>query len=341
MDNTTIVEFSLLSDTARKPTKGSVNAAGHDLYSTCEEVILPGQRKLISTDICIKLPKCSYGRIAPRSGLAVKYCIDVHAGVIDADYRGKISVLLANMSNENFTVKVGDRIAQIIIEQIHDVTFVQTSQLDDTERGSNGFGSTGINTTEDVLLQKNTIVNTDNNKDDIQKKVTTKDDDDNYIQKKANIKDDDDDDNDIQKTATIKDDDDDDDDNDDIQKTTKDDMQNKSITTDDNDSKKKNDTNNNTKNDNSNTNATNNDPETNNNPKNNDDPDNETNDDPKTTNTTDPKTNADNNNSSDDDDYDDNFIDGDSNSELPRKRHRTQVSSDEEKLSIFEMFGMR
>lgn len=281
MDNTTIVEFSLLSNTARKPTKGSVNAAGHDLYSTCEAVILPGQRKLISTDISIKLPKFSYGRIAPRSGLAVKYCIDVHAGVIDADYRGKISVLLANMSNENFTVKVGDRIAQIIIEQIHDVTFVQTSQLDDTERGSNGFGSTGINTT-DVLSQKNTIVTTDN-KDDIQKKATIKDDDD--------------------------------DDNDDIQKITKDDMQNKSTTTtntiaDDNDSKKK-----------SNTNATNDDPDT---------------------KTTDPKTNADNNNSSDDD-YDDNSIDADddSNSELPRKRHRPQVSSDEEKLSIFEMFGMR
>lgn len=234
-NNTTIVEFSLLSNTARKPTKSSVNAAGHDLYSACEAVILPGQRKSISTDISIKLPKCSYGRIAPRSDLAVQYSIDVHAGVIDADYHGQIYVLLANMSKENFTVKVGDRIAQIIIEQIHDVTFVQTSQLDDTERGSNGFGSTDIN----------------DNKDDTQK--TTKDD----VQKKS--------DPDTETTTT----------------------------------------------------TTN------------------------TTTTTDPKTIADNNNSSDDDDDDDdNSIDDDSNSESPRKRHRPQVSSDEEKLSIFEMFGM-
>lgn len=82
--------------------------------------------------------------MAPRSGLAVKSFIDVGAGVVDADYRGALGVVLFNFSNQEFTVTMGDRIAQLVLEVIKTPPVVEVQSLDGTERGANGFGSTGV-----------------------------------------------------------------------------------------------------------------------------------------------------------------------------------------------------
>ncbi|GAB1286827.1 Deoxyuridine 5'-triphosphate nucleotidohydrolase [Apodemus speciosus] len=107
--------------------------------------ISPMEKALVKTDIQVAVPSGCYGRVAPRSGLAVKHFIDVGAGVIDEDYRGNVGVVLFNFGKEKFEVKKGDRIAQLICEQICYPELEEVQTLDDTERGSGGFGSTGKN----------------------------------------------------------------------------------------------------------------------------------------------------------------------------------------------------
>ena len=135
-----------LSDKAHVPTKGSASAAGYDLYAS-QQTIIPAQGKaLIETDIAMTVPEGTYGRIAPRSGLASKNFIDVGAGVIDADYRGHVKVLLFNHAKTDFEVKEGDRIAQLILERIDTPAIVETQELGESARGERGFGSTGLAT---------------------------------------------------------------------------------------------------------------------------------------------------------------------------------------------------
>ena len=138
----------LLSNNATLPKRSSSGAAGYDLASA-ENVIVPaGNRKVVKTDVSIACPPGTYGRVAPRSGLAVKHFINVGAGVIDEDYRGNIGVVLFNHSDKDFEVKCGDRIAQLIIEVIVTPDVIETDILPDTIRGSNGYGSTGISINE-------------------------------------------------------------------------------------------------------------------------------------------------------------------------------------------------
>ena len=125
------------------PTRGSGGAVGYDLYSTDEIIIPPTHRGLISTGIAIVLPNNVYGRVAPRSGLAVKYGIQVGAGVIDPDYTGEVKVVLFNHGDKNFEVKKGDRIAQLILERCETPQVEEIGLLLETERGAGGFGSTG------------------------------------------------------------------------------------------------------------------------------------------------------------------------------------------------------
>ena len=125
------------------PKRGTENSIGLDLYS-CEHILLPaGERALVRTGIAVKTPQGTYGRIAPRSGLAVKYGIDVGAGVIDPDYTGEIGVVLFNLGANEFLIQPGDRIAQLILEQAVTVPVQVVESLDMTTRGSGGFGSTG------------------------------------------------------------------------------------------------------------------------------------------------------------------------------------------------------
>ena len=126
------------------PTRGSPGAAGYDLYAL-EDFVINQQagRGIIRTGIGIHVPKGTYGRIAPRSGLAVKKGIDVGAGVIDEDYTGEVKVLLFNFGDFVYEGKKGDRIAQLIIEKIETPEIIEVDNLETTERGEGGFGSTG------------------------------------------------------------------------------------------------------------------------------------------------------------------------------------------------------
>ncbi len=142
----TFLEVQRLTPLAKLPYHGSAAAAGYDLHAASKHVIKPGERVLVSTGLAVKFQSGRYARIAPRSGLSVKHGIHVGAGVVDADYRGEVKVLLYNLdTNKEFEVNVGDRIAQMIIEHCDTPEIKDVSELDDTVRGSGGFGSTDIN----------------------------------------------------------------------------------------------------------------------------------------------------------------------------------------------------
>ena len=137
------LRVKLLSPKATMPVKGSTLAAGYDLSSAQQLTIPVNGRGLVQTDISLSVPKGTYGRIAPRSGLAVKHGITTGAGVIDADYTGPIGIVLFNHGDQDFQIKEGDRIAQLILEQIADKPVIQVQELTHTSREDKGFGSTG------------------------------------------------------------------------------------------------------------------------------------------------------------------------------------------------------
>ncbi|KAK6184881.1 hypothetical protein SNE40_007243 [Patella caerulea] len=140
-----VLKFAKLTKNALTPTRGSKLAAGYDLYSAYKVTVPSKGKAVVKTDIQIALPDGCYGRVAPRSGLAVKHFIDVGAGVIDQDYRGNVGVVMFNFSDTDFQVNEGDRIAQLICERIYIPELEEQTSLDDTDRGSGGFGSTGKN----------------------------------------------------------------------------------------------------------------------------------------------------------------------------------------------------
>lgn len=112
------LQVKLLSSTGKAPTRSSAFAAGYDLYASKDAVVPAWGKVLVDTDISIAVPANTYGRVAPRSGLASKHSIHTGAGVIDADYRGPVKVLLFNLSGTEFIVGTGDRIAQLIVERV-------------------------------------------------------------------------------------------------------------------------------------------------------------------------------------------------------------------------------
>ena len=140
-----ILRVKKLNEKARLPVKGSPLAAGYDLHSLEDCIVKAKSKGLVPTGLSMAIPEGYYGRVAPRSGLACKNFIDVGAGVIDSDYRGEVKVLLFNFSEEDFQIKEGDRIAQLIIEQIGLTQLEEVKDLDSTDRNEGGFGSTGIN----------------------------------------------------------------------------------------------------------------------------------------------------------------------------------------------------
>ncbi|KAI9233354.1 MAG: dUTP diphosphatase [Podila humilis] len=133
-----------LSEKARIPTRGTKHAAGFDLYSSTAMTIPAQSKAVVPTDISIAVPEGTYGRVAPRSGLAVKHFIDTGAGVIDYDYRGPVGVVLFNFGQKDFVIEEGDRIAQLVLEKVLLCDAVEVEELDSTERGAGGFGSTGV-----------------------------------------------------------------------------------------------------------------------------------------------------------------------------------------------------
>lgn len=130
------------------PAYQTLGSAGMDLYAdiTYNLLLKPMERVLVPTGLFIALPLGFEAQIRPRSGLAVKQgltCLNT-PGTIDSDYRGEIKVILVNLSGEEQTIKPGDRIAQMVIAEYKKVEWNLTTQLDETDRGQGGFGSTGI-----------------------------------------------------------------------------------------------------------------------------------------------------------------------------------------------------
>ena len=135
------------SSTNEIPIYGSAQDAGMDLRADLSEeiTIAPFERKIIPTGLSIALPEGYEAQVRPRSGLAAKHGITVlnAPGTVDADYRGDIGVILINLSNTNFSIEPGMRIAQLVIAQYTTISWEQVEFLSDSERGISGFGSTG------------------------------------------------------------------------------------------------------------------------------------------------------------------------------------------------------
>jgi dUTP pyrophosphatase len=152
METPVILLVKRLSENAKLPYRATDGSAGLDLCASESTDIPSGTRRVVMTDLALAIPSGHYGRIAPRSGLAFKFGIDICAGVIDSDYRGPVGCVLANAGTETFCIKQGDRIAQLILERVSTPRVVETSNLDETMRGAGGFGSTGTETPADADL---------------------------------------------------------------------------------------------------------------------------------------------------------------------------------------------
>lgn len=125
------------------PAYATPGAAGADLRAAEPVTLLPGARAAVATGIRLSLPEGHVGLIWPRSGLAVKHGVDTLAGVVDADYRGEVKVVLVNHGAEPVRLEAGDRIAQLLVQRVERVQFAKAGSLDATARGEGGFGSSG------------------------------------------------------------------------------------------------------------------------------------------------------------------------------------------------------
>lgn len=143
-----VVNIKKLNDSAVIPTRGSEYAAGYDLYAYIPkqpQTIPAGQTRLIGTGLAMEIPEGYVGLVYARSGMAIKRglrpanCV----GVIDSDYRGEIIVALRNDSNDEQVINEGERIAQLVIMPYLSVEFCEVDALNETDRGTGGFGSTG------------------------------------------------------------------------------------------------------------------------------------------------------------------------------------------------------
>lgn len=139
------LHFKKLHNQAILPTRGSQYAAGLDLYSVGDVTIPARGQAPVAIGLSVAVPVGYYARVAPRSGLAFKQGINIMAGVVDSDYRGELICLLANHTDTDYQVKSGDRVAQLIIEQILLPNPIFVDDLPATVRGEGGFGSTGHN----------------------------------------------------------------------------------------------------------------------------------------------------------------------------------------------------
>ena len=138
-----MIKVKLLTEDSKAPTRNTPTDAGLDLYSSETALIRGREWKAISVGISISIPDGFYARIAPRSGLAYKHGLDVFAGVVDSGYRGEIKVILYNAGKKDYLINIGDKIAQLIIEKCYNWEPEISSDLENSKRGENGFGSSG------------------------------------------------------------------------------------------------------------------------------------------------------------------------------------------------------
>lgn len=144
-----VINTKILNDNATLPTRGSRFAAGTDLYAAISEPVIidPDQTQKIGTGLALEIPEGYFGGIFARSGLATKQGLAPAnmVGVVDSDYRGEIIVAIHNYSDQTRVITPNERIAQLVIIPYLEPTFSVTKELDNTDRGSGGFGSTGSN----------------------------------------------------------------------------------------------------------------------------------------------------------------------------------------------------
>ena len=138
------IKVKKISTSAITPTKANEFDAGWDLYASEDAIIDPSKTELISTDISFAIPEGYVGLIWDRSGMAAKRGLHRFAGVIDSGYRGEIKVCLWNSSDKYCVINAGERIAQILFQQVPTFTLREVDSLDDSDRGIGGFGSSGL-----------------------------------------------------------------------------------------------------------------------------------------------------------------------------------------------------
>jgi len=138
------IKIKKLHPQAILPKYACANDAGMDFYSLENEIINPGERKLIPTGIAMAIPPGYVGLIWDKSGIASKHGIKTMGGVIDSGYRGEIRIVLHNLSNQPFPIEKGMKIAQMLIQPVEQKKIVEVEELDETSRGEGGFGSTGL-----------------------------------------------------------------------------------------------------------------------------------------------------------------------------------------------------
>lgn len=142
------IRVKKLDERAVVPQRATEGSAGADLYACIDEPVLinPGEIKIIKTGIAIEIPDKNYAAfVYARSGLGIKHgiCLANGVGVIDSDYRGEICVGLCNISQNPYTVEMGERVAQMVIMPVDGAEYEEVSDINSTERGQGGFGSTG------------------------------------------------------------------------------------------------------------------------------------------------------------------------------------------------------
>ena len=138
------IKVKKISTSAITPTKANEFDAGWDLYASEDAIIDPSKAELISTDISFAIPEGYVGLIWDRSGMAAKRGLHRFAGVIDSGYRGEVKVCLWNSSDKYCVINAGERIAQILFQEVPSFTMVEVNSLEDTDRGTGGFGSSGL-----------------------------------------------------------------------------------------------------------------------------------------------------------------------------------------------------
>ncbi len=139
-----VIKVKKLFPSATLPSYAHPHDAGLDLYSAETTTILPQERKLISTGIALAIPSGYVGLVWDKSGLATNHGLKTMAGVIDAGYRGEVKILIHNLSTQPYIVPAGTKIAQLLIQPVEQKQIVEVKELDETARGEQGFGSSGI-----------------------------------------------------------------------------------------------------------------------------------------------------------------------------------------------------
>lgn len=150
MPDDIVIKFKRLSEELNKipiPSYATEGSAGMDIRAAIAETVVlePMKIKMISTNLSMEIPFGYEVQVRPRSGLAVKYGIGIlnSPGTIDSDYRGEIKIILINFGSEKFTIKPGDRIAQLVVSKVYKVKLVEVNELNQSNRGEGGFGHTG------------------------------------------------------------------------------------------------------------------------------------------------------------------------------------------------------